>query len=99
MAEWSNAPVSKTGVPQGTASSNLALSAKIRNQKKRTKRGRAEGATLMHSPRRIQNPKWFSTLRVAQKARFDPYAFDNNRINPRREFFQIAPERVVSALK
>ena len=26
-------------------------------------------------------------------------AFDNNRINPRREFFQIAPERVVSALK
>jgi PAS domain-containing protein len=26
-------------------------------------------------------------------------AFDNNRINPKREFFQIAPERVVSALK
>lgn len=26
-------------------------------------------------------------------------AFDNNRINPRREFFQISPERVVSALK
>lgn len=26
-------------------------------------------------------------------------AFDNNRINPRREFFQIAPERIVSALK
>lgn len=26
-------------------------------------------------------------------------AFDNNRINPRREFFQIAPERVVSVLK
>lgn len=26
-------------------------------------------------------------------------AFDNNRINPNREFFQIAPERVVSALK
>src|SRR3989344_5347730 len=26
-------------------------------------------------------------------------AFDHNRINPRREFFQIAPERVVSALK
>ena len=34
--------------------------------------GRAEGATLMHSPRRIQNPKGFSTLRVAQKVRFDP---------------------------
>ena len=26
-------------------------------------------------------------------------AFNNNRINPRREFFQIAPERIVSALK
>ena len=26
-------------------------------------------------------------------------AFDNKRINPRRAFFQIAPERVVSALK
>jgi hypothetical protein len=26
-------------------------------------------------------------------------AFDNNRINPRREFFRIAPERVVAALK
>jgi len=26
-------------------------------------------------------------------------ALDNNRVNPRREFFQIAPERVVAALK
>ena len=26
-------------------------------------------------------------------------AFDNNRINPKREFFQIAPKRVVSVLK
>jgi PAS domain-containing protein len=26
-------------------------------------------------------------------------AFDDNRVNPKREFFQIAPERVVSALK
>lgn len=26
-------------------------------------------------------------------------AFDNNRVNPRREFFQIAPERVVATLK
>ena len=26
-------------------------------------------------------------------------AFDNNRINPKREFFQIDPERVVAALK
>ena len=56
---------------KGSAGSNPALSAKIRNQKKQTKRGRAEGATLMHSPRRIQNPKGFSTLRVAQKGVFD----------------------------
>ena len=41
--------------------------AKIQNQKKQAKRGRAEGATLMHSPRRIQNPKGFSTLRVARR--------------------------------
>ena len=26
-------------------------------------------------------------------------AFDDNRINPKREFFKIAPERVVAALK
>jgi hypothetical protein len=26
-------------------------------------------------------------------------AFDNDRVNPRREFFQISPERVVAALK
>src|ERR1035437_9765864 len=26
-------------------------------------------------------------------------AFDTSRVNPRREFFQISPERVVSALK
>jgi hypothetical protein len=26
-------------------------------------------------------------------------AFDNNRVNPKREFFQISPERIVSALK
>jgi len=54
---------------QGSARNAVELcsihTAKIRNQKKRTKRGRAEGATLMHSPRRIQNPKRFSTLRVA----------------------------------
>ena len=49
---------------QNTFELCLANTAKIRNQKKRTKLGRAEGATLMHSPRRIQNPKGFSTLRV-----------------------------------
>jgi len=26
-------------------------------------------------------------------------AFDNNRVNPKREFFKISPERIVSALK
>ena len=57
---------------KGSGGSNPPVSAKIRNQKKQAKRGRAEGATLMHSPRRIQNPKGFSTLRVAQKVRFDP---------------------------
>jgi len=42
-------------------------SAKIGNRFLKPKRGRAEGATLMHSPRRIQNPKGFSTLRVAPR--------------------------------
>ena len=52
---------------QNTFELCLIHTAKIRNQKKRTKRGRAEGAPLMHSPRRIQNPKGFSTLRVARR--------------------------------
>ena len=41
--------------------------AKIGNRFLNPKWGRAEGATLMHSPRRIQNPKGFSTLRVAHR--------------------------------
>ena len=41
--------------------------AKIGNRNQKPKWGRAEGATLMHSPRRIQNPKGFSTLRVARR--------------------------------
>ena len=41
--------------------------AKIGNRFLNPKWGRAEGATLMHSPRRIQNPKGFSTLRVAPR--------------------------------
>ncbi len=41
--------------------------ARKRNRILEPKLGRAEGATLMHSPRRIQNPKWFSTLRVAPR--------------------------------
>ncbi len=53
------------------AGSNPAVSAKKRNRILEPKWGRAEGATLMNSPRRIQNPKGFSTLRVAQKGVFD----------------------------
>src|SRR3989339_622080 len=41
--------------------------ARKRNRILEPKWGRAEGATLMHSPRRIQNPKGFSTLRVAPR--------------------------------
>lgn len=41
--------------------------AKIGSLHLNPKWGRAEGATLLHSPRRIQNPKGFSTLRVARR--------------------------------
>ncbi len=41
--------------------------AEIGNRFLKPKLGRAEGATLIHSPRRIQNPKGFSTLRVARR--------------------------------
>src|ERR1700690_1528274 len=59
--------IGRQGLIQNTFELRSIHTAKIRNQKKRTKRGRAEGATLMHSPRRIQNPKGFSTLRVARR--------------------------------
>ena len=55
VAEWSKAPVLKTGVSQGTVSSNLTPSAKIRNQKKWTKWGRAEGATPFRLQKTISN--------------------------------------------
>jgi ABC-type nitrate/sulfonate/bicarbonate transport system permease component len=45
-------------------SSNTTLSAKNRNPKRMQNLGRADGATLMHSLRRIRIPKEFSTLRV-----------------------------------
>ncbi|HUC88975.1 MAG TPA: hypothetical protein VMR49_03005, partial [Candidatus Paceibacterota bacterium] len=35
--------------------------------------GRREAPTLMHSPRRIQNPKGFSTLRVAPRLPIQNY--------------------------
>src|SRR3989338_8781497 len=47
--------------------------AKKRNRILEPKWGRAEGATLMHSPRRIQNPKGFSTLRVARRLPIQNY--------------------------
>ena len=41
--------------------------AKIENRNRKPKWGRHEVPTQMHSPRRIQNPKGFSTLRVARR--------------------------------
>ncbi len=41
--------------------------AKIGNRFLNPKWGRREAPTLMHSPRRIHNPKGFSTLRVAPR--------------------------------
>jgi len=41
--------------------------AKIGNPHLNPKWGRAEGATLMHSPQKILNLKGFSTLRVARR--------------------------------
>ena len=56
---------------QGSARNAVELcpihTARNRNRILEPKWGRAEGATLMHSPRRIQNPKGFSTLRVARR--------------------------------
>ena len=65
--------IGRQGSIQNTFELRSIHTAKIRNQKKRTKRGRAEGATLMHSPRRIQNPKGFSTLRVARRLQIQFY--------------------------
>ncbi len=53
-------------------SSNLTSSAKNRNQFLKPKWGRREAPTQMYSPQKFPNPKGFSTLRVAQKVRFDP---------------------------
>ena len=47
------------------------VSAKIGNRNQSPEWGRAEGATLTHSPPKILNLKGFSTLRVAQKVRFE----------------------------
>ena len=52
---------------QSTFELCLIHTAKIGSLHWNPKWGRAEGATLGHSPRRIQNPKGFSTLRVAPR--------------------------------
>src|SRR3989344_2665942 len=46
--------------------------AKIENRNWKPKWGCAAGATQTHSRQKFLNPKGFSTLRVAQKRRFDP---------------------------
>src|SRR3989338_1863197 len=62
------APPHPSRAPRGEGRIPLELflkyTARKRNRILEPKLGRAEGATLMHSPRRIQNPKGFSTLRV-----------------------------------
>jgi hypothetical protein len=56
---------------QGSARNTFELcpanTAKIGNLHWSPKWGRAEGATLMHSPQKILNLKGFSTLRVARR--------------------------------
>jgi hypothetical protein len=61
------------GCFQNTFELCIIHTAKNRNQFLKPKWGRAEGATLMHSPRRIQNPKGFSTLRVAPRLPIQNY--------------------------
>src|SRR3989344_5997586 len=52
---------------QNTFELCLANTAIKRNRIFEPKWGRAEGATLMHSPRRMENPKLYSTLSVARR--------------------------------
>jgi len=56
---------------QGSARNSIELclthTAKIQNSNSRKKCGRAEGATLGLNPRRIQNPKGFSTRGKARR--------------------------------
>src|SRR3989344_8597733 len=61
--------------------------AKKRNRILEPKWGRAGGATLKHSPQKILNLKGFSTLRVAQKVRFDLSFKSSNRLFLTNEYF------------
>ena len=70
VVEW--AALEMRCTRKGTGSSNPPLSAKIRNSNFRQKYGRREAPSVLHSPQKTLNQKGFSTLRVAQKVRFDP---------------------------
>ena len=52
-------------------SSNLTISARKRNQDSREKMRRREAPMIGLNSRQTQTPPGFSTLRVAQKVRFD----------------------------
>ena len=73
MAEWSKAPVSKTGIPQGIEGSNPSLSAKIENRNRKQKCGRREAPSVLNSPQKILNLKGFATLRVAPRLPIQNY--------------------------
>ena len=62
----------EAGASNPLGSSNLPGSAKIGNRNQKPKWGRREAPTQTHSRQEFPNSKGFSTLRVAQKRRFDP---------------------------
>ena len=72
VAEWLNAPVSKTGIPKGIGGSNPPISAKILNSNFHQKIWSARSAVCSAFPHKILILQGFATLRVAQKVRFDP---------------------------
>src|SRR3990167_2822763 len=61
--------IRRQGLPRNTFELCLTHTAKNRNRILKPKLGRAAGATQTHSRQKFQNPKGFSTLRVAQKVR------------------------------
>ena len=71
--------IRRQGLIQNTFELRSIHTAKIRNQKKRTKRGRAFGATLMHSPAESRIQKDFSTLRVARRLPIQFYEQSNQK--------------------
>ena len=59
--------IRRQGLPRNTFELCLTHTAIFRKVFPNPKWGRREAPTLMHFPRRIQNPKGFSTLRVASR--------------------------------